>query len=107
MLTEKGTLPVGVEFDGKTHRDFEIREQLVRDMVEVYDDPELSARAEKNDAFMGLCLMARQVRIGTIPQEAITPELLLGMHQADMSAINKAEKVLVARRASFRGGEAE
>ena len=107
MLTEKGTLPVGVEFEGEVHREFEVREQLVRDTIEIYDDPELIARAEKNDAYMGLCIIAKQLTIGSIPPEAVTADLLMGMHQADMAVINKAEKVLAARRATFRGSEAQ
>lgn len=61
MLTEKGSLPVGIEYAGKVHREFEIREQRVRDLVAVYDNPETARRAESNDAFMGLCILAGQV----------------------------------------------
>ena len=39
MLTEKGTLPIGVEFDGKIHKDFEIRPQLQRDTIDLFDNP--------------------------------------------------------------------
>ena len=107
MLTEKGTLPVGVEYEGTVHREFEIREQLVRDMVDIYDDPKIVERASKNDAFMGLCIVSRRLTIGSIPPEAVTPDLLLGLHQVDMAAIDKAERALEVRRATFRGGEAE
>lgn len=103
MLTEKGTLPVGVEYDGETHREFEIREQRVRDMVAVYDNPATAKRAESNDAFMGLCILAGQVvTLGSIPPEAITPELLLDMAQEDFNALGEAARRLEERRRSFR-----
>lgn len=103
MLTEKGTLPGGVEFDGQIHKEFEIREQLVRDGVAVYDDPDRAARAEKNDAYMGLCILAGQVlSLGSIPKDSISPELLMDMSQEDFNALNDASGRLTVRRASFR-----
>lgn len=104
MLREKGTLPGGVEYEGQVHREFEIREQRVRDLVAVYDNPETARRAESNDAFMGLCVLAGQVvSLGSIPVEAITPELILDMAQEDFNELSAAAKRLEERRKSFRG----
>jgi phage FluMu protein gp41 len=103
MLTEKGTLPVGLEHNGITHKDFEIREQLVRDSVTVFDDPFRAKRAEKNDSFMGLCILAGQLlTLGSIPKEEITPELLLDMTQSDINELSAAARRLEERRKSFR-----
>jgi hypothetical protein len=103
MLTEKGTLPVGVEYEGKTHKDFEIREQLVSDMIDVFDNPAHSARAEKNNYYLGACILSKLiVSIGTIPKEAITVDLLLGMLQDDLNEVKRAEARLNSKRKSFR-----
>jgi len=103
MLTEKGTLPIGVEHDGKTHKDFEIREQLVRDTVAVYDNPDQAKRAAVNDAYAGVCILANQiVSLGLIPKEAITADMVLDMNQDDFKALTDATKRLEERRKSFR-----
>jgi hypothetical protein len=108
MLTEKGTLPVGVEYEGKTHKDFEIREQLVSDMIDIFDDPVHAVRAEKNNYFFGACILSKLiVSIGTISKEAITPELLLGMFQDDLNEIKLAEARLDKKRKSFRESDKE
>jgi len=103
-MIEKGTLPCGVEYGGQTHQEYEIREQRVRDTVSVYDDAEVAKRAEKNATFFGLCILAGQiVKLGSIPKEAITPDLLLDMSQADCNELSEASKRLEERRKSFRG----
>jgi hypothetical protein len=103
MLTEKGTLPVGVEYEGKTHKDFEIREQIVADSINVFDNPDHAARAGKNALFANLCVTANMLlSIGTIPKEEITPDLLMGMFQEDLNAISQAEVRLTVQQATFR-----
>jgi hypothetical protein len=103
MFTEKGTLPIGVEYDGKVHSDFEIREQIVRDMIDVFDDPKQALRAAVNSYYLGICITANLlIGIGTIPKEAITADMLLGMYQEDINALKAAEKRLEERRDSFR-----
>ncbi len=104
--TEKGTLPGGVEYEGQVHREYEVREQRVGDMIAVYDDPERAKRAENNAMFMGLCILAGQiVKLGTIPKEAITPELLLDIEQPDCNELSEAAKRLEERRKTFRREE--
>ena len=103
MLTIKGTLPNGVDFEGKIHQDFELREQLVKDMVEVANNTENLAAAEKNDSFLGICIMAKRiVSLGNIPEENITPNLLMDMLQEDFNALTTAAQQLVVKRRSFR-----
>lgn len=95
-----GTLPAGVEFAGKVHREFELRRELVEDVVEVYGDPERGERAEKNKFYAGVCLLARRlVKLGDIPKESITPELLLKMETADFTALQNCD------RGSLRQGQ--
>ena len=104
MITEKGTLPFGVEFEGTTHRDFELRPQFVRDTVDIFEDPDMAARATRNNQFFAACLFAgRLVSLGEIPKEQITPELILDLHQDDYDEILAAAKRLEEQEATFRG----
>ncbi|MFA5161147.1 MAG: hypothetical protein WC421_02785 [Elusimicrobiales bacterium] len=93
--TIKGKLPVGAKFDGATHRDFELRRELVSDTVEAMDNP----RAQHNKAYLTVCVYARRLaRLGTIPAGKITPELVMGLAEEDFDA-------LVAASNRFRSGE--
>ena len=102
MITEKGELLVGVEYGGKIHTAFELRPQLVRDSVEIFEGEDIE-RAKKNDAFFAVCLLAKQiVKLGELPKEAITPELLLNLCDADFKRIDDACKALNKRLLFFR-----
>ncbi|MBI5598666.1 MAG: hypothetical protein HY890_02885 [Deltaproteobacteria bacterium] len=105
MLTETGTLPNGVEYEGKTHRGYELREQLVSDAVEILEsrDKTLLARAEKSDSFFNVCVMAKRiVRIGSIPKESITPDVVMNMTQGDFNEFVSATRRMEERRRRFR-----
>jgi len=105
IMTERGILPIGVEFAGVMHREFEIREQLVLDAVEVFEsvDREAIKRAEENTYFYNVAVTSRRiVKLGEIPPEAITLDLVLNMHQKDFNEIALADKRLEERRAAFR-----
>jgi hypothetical protein len=107
MITEKGTLPFGVEVDGITHRDFEIRPQFVRDTVDVFEDPDVAARASRNNQFFAACLFAgRLTRLGELPKEKITPELILDLRQDDYDEILRAGERLEKQETTFRGAAA-
>lgn len=100
MITEKGVLPIGVEYKGMVHRDFEIRPQLVRDSIDAVEDP----RAMRNESYLGLAVITNQIiRLGEIPKEEITPELMLDMYDADLAEIQQATGRLQTRLKSFRG----
>lgn len=106
MITEKGTLPIGIEHNGQIHKDFEIREQIVADSINVFDDLDRAKKAEKNGLYANLCVTANMLlSLGTIPKEDITPDLLMGMLQEDLNAISLAEVRLATQRKSFRGKE--
>ncbi len=103
MLTEKGTLPVGVEFEGKVHREYELRPQQVKDSVEAYED----ARSRKNDAYFGICVLCMQVvRLGDIPKAEITPALLMEMYDDDLKELQKGKERVEEKLRSFRGQDA-
>lgn len=98
-LKEKGTLLVGVEIDGKTHRDFVLRPRLVRDSVEVLEDE----KAQNNDAYRGVALISRQIeKLGELTSEQITTDLLLSMYDADLAVIMEANSRLEVRLSNFR-----
>lgn len=107
MITEKGTLVVGVEHGGKTHKEFELKPQIVGDSVEILES-ENADRARKNDSFFGLCLLSKQItKLGDMPLKEITPALLLTLTEVDFTVLSKAREALEGRLRSFRGGKEE
>ncbi len=99
MLTEKGTLPIGLEKDGKVHREFEIRPQLIHDAVDVL--AEQGEVKTDNNAFFGACLIAKQlVRIGDI--SPVPVEDVLEMFEEDGRELRAAQARLTERLKSFR-----
>jgi len=104
VITEKGTLPIGIERDGKYHREFEIRPALVRDTVEVAGEQE--PRKIENASFYGLALTAKQiVRIGEI--SPVSADMLMEMLDEDFGEIARAKGRLAARLKSFHGESAD
>jgi len=100
MITEKCTLPIGVEYDGKVHRNVEIRHRLVRDLIDGAD----SDRARNDARYYELCQYAAQiVKLGDIPKEQITGELLLDMYDEDFDVLMEAASRVRARTREFRG----
>lgn len=100
MMTEKGVLIFGLDFEGKTHKEFELRLQLVSDSVDALEEYQ---RAVRNDSFMGLCVLAKQLlSLGEIPKAKITPMLLMQLTEADLGEITEASKRLHAAVARFR-----
>lgn len=96
---EHGVLPIGIKVDGQVHRDFTLRPRLVRDSVQVLEDP----KAQTNDAYRGVALMACQVvQLGTLNAEQIDTELLLSMFDTDMATIMEAASRLEGRLMTFR-----
>ncbi len=99
MITEKGTIPIGIEKDGVWHREFEIRPSLVRDTVEVAEEQD--AQKLNNNSFYIICLTAKQiVRIGDI--SPVPVEVVLNMFDEDFGEIANAKLRLAARLRSFR-----
>ena len=106
MITEKGILPIGVKFNGVIHKDFEIREQIVADSINVFDDPDRGVKAVKNKLYANLCVTANMLlSLGTIPKEEITPDLLMTIRQMDLNEISAAEMRLAIKCTTFRDKE--
>lgn len=98
MDQEKGTLGVGVEYEGKNHKDFVLRPQIVRDSLEAMEDE----RAQKSNSYFGLCLLTKQiVKLGDVPYAKITPDLVMQLTDVDFEILVKAKEALESRLRSF------
>ncbi|WP_434679795.1 phage tail assembly protein [Enterobacter sp. PTB] len=81
MMTEtmkaSGTLALGVEYNGEMHRDFVLRLPTVGDEIDASD-------ADVPDSGFGVALMAACLeKLGTIPKENLTYDLLRGLLSED------------------------
>ena len=96
----KGTLPIGIEYNGKIHRDFEVRARKVRDSIDASTDPEMAG----DDSLLGLGILARQiVAIGTIPPEMITWKMLYEAWEDDLKEIDAKTKEAAEQLRTFSG----
>jgi hypothetical protein len=85
-----GTLPVGLEYAGKIHKDFKLRPAKVRDTIESTAE----VGADNNLKFM-LAILARQlVSLGDIPKTHITSELLADLYDVDLAEIHESQEEL-------------
>lgn len=104
-LQEKGVLPFGyVDPDtGECHRDFELRPLKVKDVLETAEGPH-AERAILSERFRAIVQLAlRLEKLGGLPREKITPEVLLDLYDDDLAAILAADKRLTKRLEPFRG----
>jgi hypothetical protein len=100
MITEKRTLKVGVGHGGKIHRELEIRPRLVKDLVAASSSDLV---AQDKNAYEVCCLAGQIVKLGEIPKEAITGELLMEMHADDFDVLTDAAEAVRQRAAGFCG----
>lgn len=96
----KGTLPIGVEVDGKTYREFEMRAAILRDSLAAVDE----CGGDASHVRLRYAVMARRVRFEGLDQEKVTTDLLLGLFDRDgmalENAIDEVEKKLDALSSS-------
>lgn len=98
MVTVTGTLPVGIEFEGQTHRDYTLRARLVRDSIEAGE--EMSGNT--SDSRLGLAILVRQiVSLGSIPREEITTEMFLDAYDEDLGELYRADMEVAAKLKGF------
>jgi hypothetical protein len=102
MITEKRTLIIGVAYNGQMHTELEVRPRLVKDLVAASGSP----LVEQNKNNYEICCLAGQiVKLGEIPIEEITAELLLEMYADDFDVLSEAAEKARQRAASFRSGQ--
>lgn len=82
----KSTLPIGVEVDGKTYKDFEIRAAILRDSVEAVDE----CGGDASQTRLRYAVMARRVSFEGLGQEKVTTDLLMGLYDRDGVALELA-----------------
>lgn len=98
MNTQKGALKVGLEYAGKTHKEFTIRAPKVKDTLEAT----VEVGTESNLKFM-LATYARQlITLGDIPKEQITSELLADLYDVDLAVIQEASQSLEKKLMSVK-----
>ena len=100
MMTENGTLPIGVEYEGKMHCKFQVRPMLARDTISL-----MVGQPEKvqDKAYLLAAGIAKQiVRLGDIPADKITAEMVMEMYGEDYIALSEAIGRLRERLRSFR-----
>lgn len=101
MDQETGTFGAGIEYGGRPQKDFILRPQIVRDSIEAMEDE----RAKKNNSYFGLCLLTKQiVKLGDIPCEKITPDLVMQLTDVDFEILVKAKEALESRLRTFLTG---
>ena len=98
MLTESGTLAVGISYEGKVHKSFVLRATTGRDTAEAFGE----GLSQSNDVFFSLALLAKRIEaIGDIPKEAITLDMVLDAAQIDIDQMNMGARRLDQRLQMF------
>ncbi len=102
MITVTGQLSVGhVDAAGTLHKDFEMRVPTIEDMEYAIENaPEGACSARLSRYVWSRAL----TRLGTLPAEAITPELLGGLHYSDYTPLSEAEEALRGKLAPASAG---
>lgn len=93
-VTADGEFNVGVEYDGKRFTKFQLRQKLIRDSVEAIEE----LGGEASQARLDVAVLARQLSIPGVPQEAITTELVLDLDDIDMVALDGADDAVKKKR---------
>lgn len=98
LLTEKGKLPIGVVFDGKRQQDFELRPATVADNI----DATMEVGADSPLTLMTGVFARQLLKLGDVPRDMLTADLVKQMHPMDFNAIEKADEDL--RKKLLRDG---
>lgn len=83
----KGTLPIGVEFDGKRCREFEVRSGTLRDAIALSEVEGYLDLPENKKRYAGI---AQRLSIDGVPPDTITLEFLMDMVDRDFIEIDNA-----------------
>ena len=91
MITQSFSLLYGIEHDGILHREGELRLPVLTDLEETLE----SLPPDACDARIARHIWARTItRLGDIPREQITPELLGTAVDNDFGILREAENTL-------------
>lgn len=87
-LNVKGKLPIGIEVDGETYKDFSIRPATLRDSCAAID----AVGADASANTLRYATMAQRVSFHGLAQEQVTVDLLMGMFDRDAVALENASE---------------
>lgn len=96
-MTEKDELQYGVEYpagSGQMHYEFELRLPTVGDNIDAIE----ARSGSSNFRINTMMLAASLVKLGSIPREAITYDLLVGMVDDDFDVMAEARDRLKKKR---------
>jgi hypothetical protein len=102
VISEVGTLPIGVMHAGERCRNFTLRPLQVKDSLAVRRSPDAD-KAAADDEYMGLCLLGRRLTIEGVPMEVQNLDFMLNLYDDDLAEIMAAEGRLSEELARFRG----
>lgn len=89
------SLKYGIEYAGVLHYDFELRLPMVADNIAVLQQEGAGSNLRVRIALFARCLLS----LGSIPQEAITTDLLAeGLVDDDFDVLSEAEAALKKKR---------
>jgi len=95
MITETGKLTFGIDYDGATHTDFELRLPMIGDNIAALEEVGAASTLKLHAAMLAHTI----VRIGTIPAEAMTYDFLSkNLVDDDFDVLAAAEKELKKKR---------
>ncbi|WP_246831172.1 hypothetical protein [Pandoraea sp. SD6-2] len=100
-MTESDSLDYGIEYpagSGQLHYDFTIRLATVEDNINAYEHPSIIGGGVSNMRVNAALVASCLVSLGTIPKEAITPELIGTAVDGDFDRLWAAQEVLKKKR---------
>lgn len=103
MLTVKGKFAIGIEVDGVIHTEFELRETTIRDGLSYIKKMKQNGEDTEDDLAIAVYKGAEQMtKLGTLPVEKITAELLLQLNEEDFMPLIDKQDELVKKRKSLK-----
>lgn len=95
MITQTGTLDYGVEYEGTTHFDFELRLPMIGDNIAALEEVGASSNLKLHAAMLTRSI----VRLGTIPSAVLNYDFLsANLVDDDFDVLSTAEKDLKKKR---------
>lgn len=95
MNTQKGELIVGIEIDGITHKEFEMRNATIRDAISSINKAHANGEDTNSYLTRRLYKAAEQlVSLGSLPADKVNAELLLSLNESDFDPILNAQDEL-------------
>lgn len=103
MATVKGHLTVGVEVDGVTHTEFEMRDATIRSAVNAIDKANAAGENLSSYVTVRMYKAAEQlVSLGTLPADKINADLLMELDEVDIEPLLAAQDELEKKRKGLK-----